>query len=85
MNLFAPALAALRPEVSGGGVEMKSSRPTARQARVLMTVRDADTWFDSWRNVNNILGHFTMRPWCWIADFEFAGAALFPRRALGLL
>jgi hypothetical protein len=43
------------------------------EAKVLFTTRDLDKWFNSWRNVNQILGCFVLRPWSWLVDFTFAG------------
>ena len=54
VNLFAKALADLRPE-----------------AKVLFTSRNLDNWYRSWRDVNEVLGVFVLRPWSWLVDFAF--------------
>ena len=54
VNLFAKALADLRPE-----------------AKVLFTSRNLDNWYRSWRDVNEVLGVFVLRPWSWLVDFGF--------------
>mmetsp|Transcript_18188 Transcript_18188/g.47298 ORF Transcript_18188/g.47298 Transcript_18188/m.47298 type:complete len:349 (+) Transcript_18188:73-1119(+) len=55
MNLFAPIFAELRPS-----------------AKVLMSARPSEeSWVEAWGKVNEILGIFILRPWCWILDMGF--------------
>ncbi len=41
------------------------------QAKVLFTTRNLDNWYRSWRDVNEVLGVFVLRPWSWLVDFAF--------------
>ena len=41
------------------------------EAKVLFTTRNLDNWYRSWRDVNEVLGVFVLRPWSWLVDFGF--------------